>query len=111
MKEVYLSQRLATDSDRFHLSCLCDKKNKPDKQFIWLEFTKIKDKEYPNQLLTWDNPSYLFKTFYTYLEHRLIFKVTKKEIEEFKDISDYLDVESTSELLGLLNTAIKLKWY
>lgn len=109
---VYLSQRLATTSDRFHLGCLINKKDMTtvDKQFVWLEFTEIKNKEYPEQNETWDNPEFLFNQLYTYLENKLTFKVTKEELELFEDIHEYLDAEKCSDLLELLNTAINLNW-
>jgi len=113
MKEnnVYLSQRLATDSDKFHLSCLINKDMVTvNKQFVWLEFTEITCKDYPNQKEVWDSSDYIFFEFYNYLKHRLDNSVTKQELEDFKDMEEYLKTEDVHDLLKLLNTTKELNW-
>lgn len=114
MKEnnVYLSQRLATNGDKFHLCCLMEKDFKEIcKDFIWLEFTEIKDKTYPDQNMVWDNSDYLFVTFYKFLNAYLNRSLTPQDKEEFEDIYDYLDDNKCNDLLELLNTAKNLNWY
>ncbi len=111
MTNVYLSQRLATQSDKFHLNCLLEKDNKSvDKQFVWIEFTELKAKGYPDQTLSWDNPSYIFGIFLTFLENYINKSLTPQNKEEFEDIYDYLDDDKVEDLLELLNTAKTLNW-
>ena len=111
MNNVYLSQRLATSSDKFHLSCLMNDDMKTvNKSAVWLEFTDLKDKTYKNQNIVWDNPSYLWNELLNYLENKLIFKLTQEQLKEFKDIHKYMDLDNTSDLLELLNTAKELGW-
>lgn len=108
---VYLSQRLATNSDKFHLSCLMNKDmTTVDKQFVWLEFTDLKDEDYPNQNLVYDNSSYLWGNLTQYLENKVTFKLTEEQLGEFKDIDEYMNLNNCFDLLELLNTAKTLNW-
>lgn len=114
MKEnnVYLSQRLATYSDKFHLGCLMNYDMiTVNKDAVWLEFTELKDNNYPEQTLSWDNPSYLWNKLYHYLENKLTFKLTEEQLKEFKDVDEYMNIDNCLDLLELLNKAKTLNWY
>jgi hypothetical protein len=109
---VYLSQRLATNSDKFHLSCLIEEDMTTVwKDTVWLEFTELRDENYPNQTLSWDNSSYLWNELTQYLENKVKFTLTEKQLEEFKDIHEYMNLDNCFDLLELLSTAKQLNWH
>lgn len=115
MKEGNISQskKLSTYNDLFHLECLCEDytSDKTDKSWVWLEFTKLKNENYPEQNLVWDNPDYLKEELYEYLKCYLANTVTKAQKKEFEDISDYMNKEKAEDLLELLEIAKDLNWF
>lgn len=117
---VFQTKYLTTSSDLFQLGALCENQisDKIDKDWIWLEFKEIKDEEFPDQQLIWDNSSYLFETFYPFLLRKLNHKLKKEDYIEFADILSYLNegnvkesTSKTTDLIELLETAKQLNWY
>ena len=110
---VYQSKFLTTESDLFELGCLCKNKtsNKTDKLWVWLEFNGLKNKEYPEQNIIWDNPKYLIYKFYPFLINYLNDKITTEEYVEFSFILPYLDKDKVEDLIELFETAKQLDWF
>ena len=109
---IWQSKCLTTESSKFKLECLCEDRvsDKASKDWVWLTFEELDDKEYPNQKMVWDNPDYIFGEFCDYLERKIEFKLTKEQIEEFNDVHEYLTRDLCIELLELLQTAKQLNW-
>jgi hypothetical protein len=94
------------------LSCFMEN-GEIDKDFVWLEFEELKDDEYPQFSLEWDNPEYLFNEFYQFL-HRWKDRICKYEDQlEFKEVWNYFeeDEDIVPELIEMFDVALKQGWY
>ena len=78
---------------------------------IWIDFTKVMDKEYPTLTLVWDNEDFIFGKFYRFLKRWNNNQLKKKDKEEFEDIWDILTDDLVEEMLAMLDLAITEGWY
>lgn len=108
-ENVYETRTLKVHGDAFELACLC-KKGEVEKDWVWLEFNEIKDKKYPEQNMVWDNSSYIFEEFYSFLKRWKERQISDEDKIEFADVLDYLNEDKVEDLIELLETAKKLNW-
>jgi hypothetical protein len=77
----------------------------------WIEFNNLKDPSYPSQDLCWDNDDFIFGKFYKFLKRWDNKRLKKKDEEKFQEIWSILTDDLVSELLEMLDLAIKKEWY
>lgn len=106
---MYKYNTIATEDDFALIQGLVDKENKIIKDWIWIEF-KVKDKEYPDQNIVWDNPYWIFGEFYQFLLGWVNKDLRKEDKETFADIWEHLTDDIVGELLEIVEEA-KKEWY
>lgn len=74
-------------------------------------FKKLKNKEFPDQELFWDNDDFIFGKFRRFLRRWQRGRLKKKDQKKFEEIWNILDDETVDEILLMLETAFNLKWY
>lgn len=77
----------------------------------WIEFSSLKDKEYPDQTLSWDNDDFIFGKFYKFLKRWDNRKLKKKDEENFKDVWLILNDDVVYELIEMIEFALEKEWY
>lgn len=107
---MFESRAIHDNNSLFELACLINKKtNKPD--MPWIEFKTIKNKEYPNQDLCWDNDYYIFVKFYKFLKRWMRKEIRKRDKKEFEDIWHVLNDKRVEELILMIELALEQGWY
>jgi hypothetical protein len=81
------------------------------KSKAWIEFNSLKDQDYPNQDVVWDNDEFIFGKFYKFLKRWDENRLKKKDEKIFKDIWPILTDVVVSELIEMLEFALEKKWY
>lgn len=115
MSDIMEYHTLATDADDIKLSVLKD--TETGKYFMpSLEFINVKDREYPDQTLFWDNEDYIFGPFKEFLKHCKKRQSKGKHIkhryyEEYQDIWHILTPENVNQLWDMIELAEKYGWY
>ena len=107
---MFQTTTLHTTAGEIELSCFIDK---GEHELTWIEFHSLKDEDYPDQDLVWDNEDFLFDDFYQFL-HRWKNRVCSSEDHSnFKDIWNYFEgnEDLIDELIEMFDEALKQKWY
>ena len=81
------------------------------KSQAWIEFNSLKDPEYPNQNVMWDNDNFIFTKFYKFLFRYKNNKLKDKDKKKYKEIYSILNQDVVSELIEMLEFAKKKEWY
>lgn len=99
---------IADELDEIKITVL---KNKKGFYGPSIEFTQIKDKEYPQLTLSWDNPDFIFVTFRDFLKRYINRELLENDKKEFKGIWKILSKKVAKELLKMIIKAEKQGWY
>jgi hypothetical protein len=77
----------------------------------WIEFNSLKDQDYPNQDVVWDNDEFIFGKFYKFLIRYKCNKLKKNDKKKYDDVWSILNQDVVSELIDMLEFALEKKWY
>ena len=105
---MFQTKTIHSDDGAVRLSCFTD-----DYKDIWIEFSEIKDKKYPDQDLEWDNPAFLFENFYPFLLKWKEKTTSPTDRIIHEEVLEYLESDESvvTELIEMFEEAIKQKWY
>lgn len=82
-----------------------------DNNFVWITFTKLKDKQYPDQELIYDYSPYIFNEFKAFLYRYQNKHETNEDHLIAKELCGVLEIEGMVEdIIELIKHAEKLKW-
>jgi len=81
------------------------------KSEAWIEFNSLKNPEYPNQNVMWDNDNFIFTKFYKFLKRLKKGELKKKDREKFNDVWLILTDNTVRELIEMLEFALEKQWY
>jgi hypothetical protein len=81
------------------------------KSEAWIEFNSLKDPEYPNQNVMWDNDNFIFTKFYKFLFRYKDNKLKKKDEKKYSDVWPILNQYTVGELIKMLEYAKEREWY
>lgn len=101
---------ICDDDDVVILSAIVDLET-GKRDGIAIEFKTLKNKNYPDQTLMWDNDDYIFGKFYKFLKRWKKGELKKNDPKKFNDIWGLLTYPRVEELINMLEYAIKEKWY
>jgi len=107
---MFESRAIHDKNDEFELCGLISEKT-GNVIMPWIEFLTIKNKEYPDQNLCWDNDDYIFGKFYKFLKRWKRKELKKKDKKEFEDIWHILNDQTVEELIEMIEYALKKGWY
>lgn len=107
---MFESRTIHDRYDMFELTCLVDTKTNRC-EMPWIEFKTIKNKEYSDQNLVWDNDNYVFSKFYKFLKRWRKKEIKKKDRKEFEDIWYVLNDKRVEELIEMIEYALEKGWY
>jgi hypothetical protein len=100
---------IANDDDEIKISVGVDEKGKYYMPYIIFE--EIKDIQFPDLSLVWDNEDFIFGEFKAFLHRWKHRTLLPEDTTEFEEIWDILDEETVEELIEMLELALKQKWY
>lgn len=107
---MYQYRAICADNIEIELVGLIDKTTgKID--MPWIEFKTIKDKEYPDQDLSWDNPDFIFVKFYKFLKRWQKKELKKKDHKKYEDVWEILNEKVVEELILMIELALEQGWY
>lgn len=101
---------IANDSDDIQLSALVILKT-GKREMSSIEFKQLRNKNFPDLTLLWDNDSFIFGKFYKFLKRWKEGRLKKKDKEKFADIWSILDDDVVNELIEMIEYALEEKWY
>lgn len=77
----------------------------------WIEFMDIKNSEYTDQHVSWDNDDFIFTKFYRFLIRYKCNKLKDKDKKKYDDVWLILNQDVVSELIDMLDYAMEKGWY
>lgn len=77
----------------------------------WIEFNSLKNQDYPNQDIIWDNDDFIFGKFYKFLIRYKCNKLKDKDEKKYKEVLSILNQDVVSELIDMLELALEKEWY
>ena len=77
----------------------------------WIEFNGLKDPDYPDQYINWDNDDFIFGKFYKFLKRLKKGELKKKDRENFNDVWIILTDDTVRELIEMIQFALEKEWY
>ena len=103
---MYQKNSIINDEGNIELFSLWDKIN--EKWFMTaLDFKDIKDRDYPETNLIWDNDNFIFNEFYNFLKR---WENNYEDDKIFKELWNFTK-EDVKELIEMLEEALKQGWY
>jgi hypothetical protein len=81
------------------------------KSEAWIEFNSLKDQDYPNQDIIWDNDDFIFGKFYKFLIRYKCNKLKDKDEKKYKEVLSILNQDVVSELIEMIEFALEKEWY
>ena len=97
------------EEDTIKLSCLFMNDKCSD---VSLEWCELKDKDFPEFNVFWDNSEFLFNEFYQFLIKYKNDELTYEELlTSYPEIITEIDDDVVGELIEMFNEAIKQGWY